>query len=158
MSHSTRSFIAAPARDYIGGTLMALIGFGATIESRRYDIGSLDSMGPGYFPMLLGVLLLGVGCAIVVKARLSGIEPRLLRAKIDWRGWSCILASIVAFALFGKYCGLVPAIFSIVFISALGDRRNSLLSALLLSLAMVVFGVVVFSWALNIQFRLFGGI
>jgi hypothetical protein len=40
----------------------------------------------------------------------------------------------------------------------LGDRRNSLLSALLLSLAMVVFGVVVFSWALNIQFRLFGGI
>jgi len=42
-----------------------------------------------------------------------------------------------------------------VFISALGDRDNTLTEALLLSLAMCFIAVVVFWWALKLQLPLF---
>ncbi|MEJ0045599.1 MAG: hypothetical protein WDN04_05275 [Rhodospirillales bacterium] len=42
----------------------------------------------------------------------------------EWRGWICIVASVLAFVVLGKYGGLLPATFAIVFIAALGDRDN----------------------------------
>ncbi|MCJ9713295.1 tripartite tricarboxylate transporter TctB family protein, partial [Bordetella hinzii] len=48
-----------------------------------------------------------------------------------------------------------PATFAIVFISALGDRTNTLKQALLLSVSMCVIAVVVFWWALQLQLPLF---
>ena len=73
----------------------------------------------------------------------------------DIRGGICIILGILAFLLFGEYGGLLPATFAIVFISALGDRDNTLTEALLLSLAMSFIAVVVFWWALKLQLPLF---
>jgi len=73
----------------------------------------------------------------------------------DLRGGICIILGILAFLAFGKYFGLIPATFAIVFISALGDRSNSVVQALLLSLAMCVIAAVVFWWALQLQLPLF---
>ena len=73
----------------------------------------------------------------------------------DLRGGICIILGILAFLLFGEYGGLLPATFAIVFISALGDRDNTLTEALLLSLAMCFIAVVVFWWALKLQLPLF---
>ena len=42
-----------------------------------------------------------------------------------------------------------------MFISALGDRDNTLREALLLALAMMAIAVVVFWWALSLQLPLF---
>ena len=60
----------------------------------------------------------------------------------------------VAFIVLGKYGGLLPATFAITFISALGDRQNTIVKALILSLAMVAIALVVFWWALQMQFPL----
>ncbi|MFP3711527.1 tripartite tricarboxylate transporter TctB family protein, partial [Paraburkholderia sp. SIMBA_009] len=45
--------------------------------------------------------------------------------------------------------------FAIVFISALGDRKNTVKQAFVLSLGMSVIAVVVFWWALQLQLPLF---
>jgi hypothetical protein len=50
----------------------------------------------------------------------------------------------------------VPATFAIVFISALGDKMNTLKSAAILGAGVVVVAVVVFWWALQMQIPLFG--
>jgi Tripartite tricarboxylate transporter TctB family len=73
----------------------------------------------------------------------------------DLRGCVCIVLGILAFLLLGEYGGLLPATFAIVFISALGDRDNTLREALLLALAMMAIAVVVFWWALSLQLPLF---
>ena len=78
------------------------------------------------------------------------------RLRPEWRGWFCICAGVVAFAVLGRYGGLVPATFASVFIAALGDRKNSLLASLVLAAAMTVVCVVVFWWLLKIQLPLFG--
>ena len=146
----------AHTRDYYGGALMMLIGLGAIVPGAGYRIGSLTAMGSGFFPVALGFILVVLGAWIAATARRAPpeavTEPR---APPEWRGWLCIPSSIVAFVVLGKYGGLLPATFAVVFISALGDRDNSLLSAFLLAAAMSVVCVVVFWWALQVQFPLF---
>src|SRR6185437_13340356 len=73
----------------------------------------------------------------------------------EWRGWICIIASCVGFVAIAKWGGFVPATFAITFISAMGDRENTVKEATLLSLAMVVICIVVFWWALKMPFQLF---
>ena len=58
-------------RDYYGGALMAVIGVAAIIGGRDYPIGTLSRMGPGYFPVALGVILTLVGFAIAATARFA---------------------------------------------------------------------------------------
>lgn len=151
-----RRLIKNSNRDYFGGGLMILIGLGAVIQGRQYPIGTLSRMGPGFFPVALGAILALTGLAIIATARFSKLKVEEKALPPEWRGWFCICASIVAFVVLGRYGGLVPATFAIVFISALADRENTLLKATILGLATVVICVVVFWWALQMQFPLFG--
>ena len=47
--------------DYYAGALVAVIGAGAAFVSSHYRVGTLTSMGPGFFPVALGVLLAVMG-------------------------------------------------------------------------------------------------
>jgi hypothetical protein len=134
---------------------MIALGLAAAVQGSSYPIGSLSRMGPGFFPVALGVILALAGLAIAVTARFeeNAVDAKSLAP--EWRGWFCICAGIVAFVVLGKYGGLVPATFAIVFVSALGDRENSLAGAALLALACVVVAIVVFRFALQLQFPLF---
>ncbi|WP_454875097.1 tripartite tricarboxylate transporter TctB family protein [Paraburkholderia xenovorans] len=152
-----RRFINPYNRDYYGGALMLLIGVGVVAQGLGYDVGSLSHMGPGFFPVSLGVVLSLVGVGIAFGAR--RIDPD---AKPDgdplpsqWRGWICIVLGVIAFVVLGRYGGLLPASFAVVFISALGDRQNTLVSATVLALSICVICVVVFWWALQLQLPLF---
>jgi len=154
-------------KDYYGGALMVLVGLGAVYAGTDYHLGSLSHMGPGFFPAAVGALLAFVGLLIAVSARAKGAadvgkegakapEPGgHSHAFPDLRGSFCILLGILAFLLLGEWGGLLPATFAIVFISALGDRTNTLKQALLLSVSMCVIAVVVFWWALQLQLPLF---
>jgi len=142
-------------RDYAGGLLMMVIGIAAAVQGSTYHMGSLSHMGPGFFPVALGVILALTGFAIGVTARFTEYEGEEVVLPPEWRGWFCIGASIVAFVVLGVYGGLLPATFAVVFISALGDRQNTWKSATVLALAIVVVCVVVFWWALQLQFPLF---
>jgi len=141
-------------KDYYGGALMVALGLGAAMESSHFHVGTLAHMGPGFFPAAVGGLLAVVGAMIAV-----GGSGRKNMSKADdppaeWRGWFCILAGIAAFILLGYYTGLLPATFAIVFISALGDRQNSINAAAVLAFAMCAVAYVIFHWALQLQFPL----
>jgi Tripartite tricarboxylate transporter TctB family len=141
-------------KDLVGGLLMIALGIFAMVQGSTYTIGSFRRMGPGFFPVALGAILALVGLAIVAAAWFSATDREEARLPPEWRGWLCIVASLVAFVVLGRYGGLLPASFAVVFISALGDRQNGWKSALLLSSAILVVAVVVFWWALQMQFPL----
>lgn len=145
-------------KDYYGGALMVLIGLGAVNGGLEYHVGTAAHMGPGFFPAALGGLLAFVGVLIAIGARSGGPSEAPIghsSAVPDFRGTFCILLSIVAFFFFGEYGGLLPATFAIVFISALGDRSNTIFHALALAVAMSLIAVAVFWWALQLQLPLF---
>ncbi|QHJ00821.1 tripartite tricarboxylate transporter TctB family protein [Xylophilus rhododendri] len=145
-------------KDYYGGALMVIIGLAAVYASIQYKLGTLQRMGPGFFPCAVGALLALSGLLIALSARgekpqaeTGGHHPTGLP---DLRGGLCIVAGTVAFLVLGNYCGLLPATFAIVFICALGDRSNTVLQAFVLSVAMMVIATVVFWWALQLQLPL----
>ncbi|MGN6283817.1 MAG: tripartite tricarboxylate transporter TctB family protein [Afipia sp.] len=144
--------IFSQKRDLCSGLLVSLIGAGAILQGVQYPLGTLANIGPGMFPTGIGALLTVVGIAIAVSG-LNVRDERENRAP-DWRGWGCIIGGTLAFAILGAYAGLVAATFALVFISALGDRTNTILQAAILAAAMVVVSVVVFWWALQLQMPL----
>lgn len=142
---------------------MVLIGLGATVVGAGYKVGTLTKMGAGFFPVALGVVMIILGVLIGASARRA--DPSIgMRAEHttapyagpEWRGWACILAGIGSFAVIGPHVGLLPATFTTVFISALGDRGNTWLSALVLATLMAAIAYAVFWWALQLQIPLFG--
>lgn len=150
-----KAFITQYNRDYYAGGLMILLGLGAIGEGLSYRVGTLHKMGSGFFPVALGVVLILIGAAIAIDARNAVTAAEKEALPPEWRGWSCIVLGIVAFIVLGKYGGLIPATFSIVFISAMGDRQNSFKNAFVLASALTVICIVVFWWALQVQFPLF---
>ncbi len=147
-------------KDYYGGALMVLVGGCAAYAARSYNIGTLAHMGPGYFPFAVGILLAitGVLIAVTAKKKPSGGEAALVGHNHDipdFRGAACIILGTIAFYFCGEYLGLLPATFAIVFISALGDRSNSVLASFVLAMCMAIVAVVIFWWALQVQMPLF---
>ena len=144
------------ARDHLAGALVAVTGACAINAGWGYGLGTLSRMGPGFFPAAVGAILVAVGLGIAFTAGVATqpAGPGLLRI-VDWRGAGCILLGLAAFTVLGRYGGLMPATFAVVFISALGDRQNTLASACILALAMCAICAGVFWWGLRIQMPLF---
>jgi hypothetical protein len=153
-------------KDIMGGVLMLGLGLGAIYMGLGYQVGTLTRMGPGYFPVAVGTVLAAMGVIILLgglraqaqhrrEAAAGAALPHGKGQAPEWRGWSAIVLGSIAFIVLGHYGGLVPATFAVVFISALGDRQNTVKRALLLALAMVVVCVIIFSWALQLQFPMF---
>lgn len=147
-------------KDYYGGALLVIVGLSAAYAAKGYNLGTLAHMGPGYFPFAIGVLIAICGVLLVLTAKkpMSGGEAALVGHHHDipdLRGALCIILGTVLFYFAGEYFGLLPATFCIVFVSALGDRSNSVFQALMLTAGMMIVSVVIFWWALQVQMPLF---
>jgi len=84
-------------RDYYAGGLMLLLGVGAAVTGSGYKFGSLARMGPGFMPVVLGVLLAFLGLLIAGTA-LGSSEPddrKFLPDNPQWFGWFCILGVLL---------------------------------------------------------------
>jgi uncharacterized membrane protein YhdT len=147
-------------RDYYAGGLMLLLGVGAAVTGSGYKFGSLARMGPGFMPVVLGIVLAFIGILIAGTA-LASSEPddaKFLPDNPQWFGWACIIAGPILFIVLGEFGGMIPAIFGCVFVSALGDKTATYKSSLILALGVTVFGVLLFHYLLNIPFPLLRGV
>jgi hypothetical protein len=140
-------------KDYYAGGLMTIIGVGSVMEARHYNIGTLFHMGPGFFPIILGVVMtfLGIMIAGVAATATAADDDQLIIPKPEWRAWACILAGPILFIFLGNWGGLIPATFACVFVSALGDRESTLKSSLILATGVTVCGVTLFSYLLQVS-------
>ncbi len=142
-------------RNQAAGALVGIIGAAAALQGRSYPVGTLSQMGPGFFPVTLGVVMAVVGAILFAVATVSAEADAPARQTAQWRGWFCIAIAIVAFAVLGTYGGLLPATFASVFNAAMGDRRNGLLRSFVLAAGMVIVCMAVFWWALQVELPLF---
>jgi hypothetical protein len=147
-------------RDYYAGGLMLLIGTAAAVTGTGYKFGSLARMGPGFMPVMLGIVLAFLGILIAGTA-LGSSEPdgkKFLPDNPQWFGWLCILGGPVLFIILGQYGGMIPAVFACVFVCALGDKTGTYKSSAILAAGVTVFGVLLFHYLLSIPFPLLRGV
>ena len=153
-AHVVRS-ANAQATGLLSALLLVLIGGGVVFAGFRYGVGTLRDMGAGFMPVVFGSLIALVGILIGLvegRANLVGDDPR---SSVDLRGAVFILAGTLSFVLLSSSAGLVPAVFACVFLSALGDRTNSLTDAILLAGACALVCGVGFGFLLNLGLPLF---
>lgn len=138
-------------KDFWAGVMFLVIGGVAVIASRTYPLGTTLRMGPGYFPTLLGVILILFGIYVLVRGLRSG-------EKIDsnWSPRALIILplSMVLFGLAMVYIGFVPAMAVLIFVSAASGRDFKFIQILLLTFVLCLISVAAFIWGLGLPYQL----
>ncbi|KQV81577.1 tripartite tricarboxylate transporter TctB family protein [Rhizobium sp. Root1220] len=135
-----------------GAVFVALGGF-FVYQSLTLELGTALRMGPGYFPLVLAIILMVLGAIVLVQSmRLEG-EPI---GPIAVRGMAFILPAPVFFGLTVRGLGFIPSLFLAALIAAFASTRMKAPMAVVLAAAITLFSVIVFSYALGLPFTRFG--
>jgi len=137
-------------KDFFSGLIFIFFGVLVVLVARNYPMGSAVSMGPGYFPTLLGGVLTLLGFIIAARALwVSGEEVKSLAL----RPLVFVLGANLAFAIMVRSLGLVLATLALVFVSSLGGWEFRLREVTVLALALMALSVGLFVHGLGLPFN-----
>ena len=137
-------------KDFWAGVMF--MGFGLFFIAwalTHYQMGTAVRMGPGYFPVMLGGLLVVLGLATLLTALAMDGPPV---PQFQFRPLLLISLGCVAYGYLMKPLGLILATVALVFISALGGHEFKWKEVLILSVILVLFSVLVFVKGLTLPF------
>lgn len=146
-------------KDFASGLLFIATGLVFAIGATAYDIGTAARMGPGYFPLILGVLLAILGVIVTLTALGKEPNPEERIGRIAWRPLIFILGANLAFGvLLGGLpsiglppFGLVAAIVALTFIASLASGEFRWKSVMATAVVLAVGSYLVFIIALKLQ-------
>jgi hypothetical protein len=138
-------------RDLIAGLLFIVLGGLAAVLARDYPFGNTMRMGPGYFPTVLGGVLVLFGATILLRGIRSGDK---VKGEWGWRPLAWITLSIVLFGYLLDRAGMVPATVVTIFAAAAAGREFRFKEVLVLAIVMTAFSVAVFSYGLKLPYPL----
>jgi hypothetical protein len=136
-------------RDFWAGVMFIVFGTATVLLARNYAFGTAAKMGPGYFPTVLGGLLVALGLSLSLRSLVLQGPPI---GKFGWKPLVFVLGSVIAFGLALQSLGLVAAIFILVFISALGGPALNGREIAILAACLAIGSVIVFNYGLKLQF------
>lgn len=140
-------------QDFASGLMFIVAGAAFAILARSYRMGTASSMGPGYFPFWLGVVLVLLGVVVLVQSlSRKGVADRIPRLDVKTLLW--ILGSVVLFGLLLQPLGLVLSVVALVVVSSLASHEFGWRGALATAGVMVLIGWGTFVWLLNLQIPL----
>ena len=128
-------------KDLVAGLMFIAVGITAIVIASNYTLGTAARMGPGYFPRILGILMIVLGAIIAFRSlRVNG--PPLPGWK--WRPVLVVLGSVVIFGLVVNRLGLVLSTILLIVMSSAAStefrpREAAISGALLAALAVGVF-------------------
>jgi hypothetical protein len=144
----------AASKDFWIGVFYLALGSVGAMLARDYTFGSAGRMGPGYFPTVISVLLIGFGLASLLRAWRT---PGETVGALNLKGLALIAGSVFAFGYLLPRAGLGAAMVALVLLSALASSRFRLGWRPLVGLAALTgFCVGVFVYGLGIPMPLVG--
>jgi len=137
-------------KDFWSGLVFIAIAVAFMALAARYRLGTAEKMGPGFFPIMIGIVQAGLGAILLGRSFvLDG--PPLARMRL-----SPLAITVVAVVLFGialDWLGLAAAITALVIVGAYADRSTRLVESVALAAALVFFSVVMFVWVLGLPLQ-----
>lgn len=139
-------------RDLVSASALILIGVAYSLYAAlALPLGSLTQMGPGMFPLGLGILLALFGVGILVPALVDfDTIP-----KVDLKVLAAVMGSIAAFALAIRTLGLIPALVASTVIASLVMPKRNWVTVLILCVALSLLAWLLFVVLLGIRMPLF---
>ncbi len=134
------------AADLAGGLLVFAGGCAVALGATSYQIGELTRMGPGYFPMVVGIALAVIGLGLVFVSRTTATTVPALRLRPAF----AVFAGLIFWALTIERFGLVPSTLGLVILVSLAQDRPNLGMIAATAAFLIAFSIGVFIYALAI--------
>ncbi|MGQ7791994.1 tripartite tricarboxylate transporter TctB family protein [Faunimonas sp. B44] len=141
-------------RDLIGGLVFCAVGLFFVAGAFGMNWGTAQRMGPGYLPLVLGILLIGLSLVSLFQAG----PPEVTEETIAWRPLIACAAAIVAFGLGLRWLGFIPAVVLAVVLASLGDRTARPVVTIALAVFLAVSAWAIFRLGLNLPMPAFRGL
>ena len=126
---------------FCGGSLIGL------------SFGTAFRMGPGFFPAVVGGMLLVLGIVIAVLGlRKSDADW----GRVPWRGVVLIPLGLLLFGAMMRPLGLLIALLTLCFLAAQATGKIALWKAAALSVSMTALCIGIFSYGLGISMPILG--
>jgi hypothetical protein len=142
------------SKDFWSGMMLIAVGAVAVYIARDYPFGTALRMGAGFFPVVLGVVLVLFGLYFAVR----GLHDS---AKIEgnWsiRALVVLPLAFVAFGVLMERAGFVPAMLALTLGSAAAGREFRLGEVIALSVLLTALCVALFIFALGLPYPLIVG-
>lgn len=147
-------------KDFFAGLMFMGVGVAFAWGATNYNVGTGARMGPGYFPLMLGVLMAVIGAAITFT---SLVVETVGGGKIGKWAWKPLFYVIAANVVFGVLLaglpsikfpafGLIVAIYALVFIASMAEAGWKFKTTLILATVLAVGSYFAFVVALKLQF------
>lgn len=147
-------------KDFFSGLLFIMVGIAFAVGANSYTVGTGARMGPGYFPLMLGVLMAVLGAVITFNAL---VMPTPDGDKIGSWAWKPLFFIIAANLVFGLMLGGLPSlkipamgmvfgIYALTFIASLAGEEFSLKAVAILATVLAVMSYLAFIVLLKLQF------
>ena len=146
-------------KDFFSGLLFVVIGVAFAWGATTYNVGEGARMGPGYFPLMLGVVLALIGAVVLFTSLVVETEGGDRIGKWAWRPLFFVIAANLAFGiLLGGLpsiglpgMGLIAAIYGLVFIASLADGHFHTRDILILATVLAIGSYLAFIVLLKLQ-------
>lgn len=147
-------------KDFFSGLLFMAMGIAFAWGASAYAVDDGASMGPGYFPLMLGVLMAMLGAIITFKALVVETRDGDKIGSWAWRPLFFIIAGNLVFGLllgglpsikFPAF-GLIAAIYALTLISAMAGEEFKLKEVLVLATVLATMSYLTFIVLLKLQF------
>ena len=147
-------------KDFFSGLMFMGVGVAFAWGATNYNVGTGARMGPGYFPLVLGILLAVIGTVIAFKATVIETVDGDKIGKWAWKQIVFILGANLLFGLllvglpsFGiPAMGLIVAIYGLTFMASLAGDHFSFKEVFILATVLAAGSYGAFVWALKLQF------
>ena len=148
-------------KDFYSGVMFTAVGLTFAIGANNYTIGTSARMGPGYFPLMLGIVLALLGAGVIFKGITSTTAED--GDKIGSFHWKPLLYIIGANVLFGILIGglpsinlppmgMVAAIYVLTIVSSLAGDTFSFKESFVLATVLSIGSYLAFIKLLALQF------
>ena len=148
-------------KDFFSGLMFMGIGVAFAWGATTYNVGSGARMGPGYFPLMLGILMTILGGLITFKAL---VVETTGGDKIGKWAWKPLFFVILANLIFGVLLaglpsiklpafGMIIAIYALTFVASMAEAGWKFKSTFILATVLAVGSYVAFVMALKLQFQ-----
>ena len=147
-------------KDFFSGLMFMGIGVAFAWGATTYNVGEGARMGPGYFPLWLGILMTVLGMVITFKALVIEVEGG---DKIGKWAWKPLVFVILANLVFGVLLaglpsiklpafGMIVAIYALTFIASMAEQGWKVKNTFILATILAGGSYLAFVVLLKLQF------
>jgi hypothetical protein len=141
-------------KDFWAGALFIAIGIGTLVVGSKYALGTAARMGPGYFPRILGILMIALGAILALRAtRTVGAPIPAFR----WRPTLIVLGSVVLFGAIVQALGVALSTVVLIVAASAASSEFRPREALIAGVALAALAVGVFVVGLQLQLPIWPG-